>query len=204
MTHEPTVFVVDDDQAVCGFLRELIGMSGQSVETFSSAEEFLISDKVEKPGCLLLDIRMPGMSGLDLQKELRARAIRLPIIFLSAHGDIAMAVQAVKDGAHDFIEKPFSNKHLLACIQSALATISFSDEAKYDPNEINIRLGTLTPRERQILELVVAEESNKGIAERLNISERTVEVHRSNMMRKMGAGSPTSLLKMTLIAKTQF
>ena len=196
MTREPTVFVVDDDEAVRHFLRGLIASVGLRVEVYAAARDFLDAFEVGTPGCLLLDIRMPGLSGLELQRELAERDIRLPVIILTGHGDVRVAVHALKAGAVDFIEKPFNNDLLLGRIQKAVADSVEADSARVRHDEIAGRLGLLTPRERQVLDLVVAGETNKGVARRLDISEKTVEVHRARVMEKMRAKSFAALVKM--------
>ncbi len=196
MTRDPTVFVVDDDEAVRRFLGGLIASVGLRVETYASAREFLDAFEPGSPGCLLLDIRMPGMSGLELQKELAERAAGLPVIILTGHGDVQLAVHAMKAGAVDFIEKPFNNELLLDRIQKAVAEGVLADSARVKHDEIAGRMKLLTPRERQVLDLVVAGETNKGVARRLDISEKTVEVHRAKVMEKMRAKSLAVLVKM--------
>jgi FixJ family two-component response regulator len=196
MTPEPTVFVVDDDQAVRRFLCGLIASVDLRVEAYASAREFLDAYEPGRPGCLLLDIRMPGMSGLELQKELAERAIGLPVIILTGHGDVQVAVHAMKAGAVDFIEKPFNNELLLDRIQKAVAKSVDAGSTRVRRDQIMGRVDLLTPRERQVLDMVVAGETNKGVARRLDISERTVEIHRSNAMAKMQAKSLADLVKM--------
>jgi FixJ family two-component response regulator len=195
MTRQPTVFVVDDDPAVRRFLRGLIAAVDLHVEACGSAQEFLDAYEPGAPGCLVLDIRMPGMSGLELQRELVRRGIALPIIILTGHGNVPVAVHAMKAGAVDFIEKPFNNELLLDRVQGAVAQSvrACGDRAKQ--REISGRLELLTPRERQVLDRVVAGKINKRIADELNISKKTVEIHRSNMMAKMRAKSLADLVK---------
>lgn len=195
MTPEPTVFVIDDDKAVRHFLRGLIASVNLRVEAFTSAQEFLAAYRSSSPGCLLLDIRMPGMSGLELQQELSVRGIDLPVIVLTGHGDVQVAVHAMKAGAVDFIEKPFNNELLLDRVQKAVAKSVDTYEDRIKRDEILNRRKLLTPRERQVLDLVVAGESNKGIARHLHISEKTVEIHRANVMGKMQAKSLADLVK---------
>lgn len=195
MTREPIVFVVDDDEAVRHFLRGLIVSVGLRVETYASAQEFLDAVRPGSPGCLLLDIRMPGMSGLELQRELAERSIGLPVIILTGHGDVQLAVHAMKAGAVDFIEKPFNNELLLDRVQKAVAESVDADSARLKRDEVTSRLDLLTPRERQVLDLVVAGETNKGAARRLGISEKTVEIHRARVMDKMRAKSLVDLVK---------
>lgn len=195
MTSEPTVFIIDDDQAVRRFLSGLIESVNLQVETFASAQEFLDAYEPGRLGCLLLDIRMPGMSGLELQNELAERACSLPIIILTGHGNVQVAVHAMKAGAVDFIEKPFNNELLLDRIQKAVAESVDAGSARIKRQDIAGRMARLTPRERQVLDLVICGDTNKGVARRLDISERTVEIHRSNVMAKMQAKSLAELVK---------
>ena len=195
-TFEPTVFVVDDDQAVRRFLCGLITSVDIPVESYASAQDFLDSYEPGHPGCLLLDIRMPGMSGLELQQELDRRAIDLPVIILTGHGNVQVAVNAMKAGAVDFVEKPFNNELLLDRIQRALSDSVKVRETRLEQEEIKARMARLTPREREVLERVIAGDTNKGVARRLGISDKTVELHRSRVMEKMKAGSLAALVKM--------
>jgi len=195
-TTEPTVFVVDDDHAVRRFLCGLIASIGVPVESYASARDFLDSYEPGRAGCLLLDIRMPGMSGLELQQELDRRAIDLPVIILTGHGNVQVAVNAMKAGAVDFIEKPFNNELLLDRVQRALSEGVKAREARLEQEAIKDRMARLTPRERQVLERVIAGDTNKGVARRLGISEKTVELHRSQVMEKMQAESLAALVKM--------
>ena len=198
MTNEPTVFVVDDDDAVRRFLTGLIRSIDLTVEDYASAKDFLDAYEPGRPGCLLLDVRMPGMSGLELQRELAERSIELPVVILTGHGNVPVAVQAMKAGAVDFIEKPFNNELLLDRIQTAVARSLRSDSEREKHDEASRRLDTLTPRERQIFDLVVSGETNRSIAHRFMISEKTVEIHRANVMRKMRANSLASLVHMAV------
>ena len=198
MTSEPTVFIVDDDDAVRRFLTGLIQSIDLKVEAYASAKDFLDAYRPGRPGCLLLDVRMPGMSGLELQRELAERSIELQVVILTGHGNVPVAVQAMKAGAVDFIEKPFNNELLLDRIQRAVAESLRSGSEREKHGETLRRLGTLTPRERQVFDLVVAGETNKGIAHRLAISGKTVEIHRANVMRKMRARSLASLVHMAV------
>ena len=195
---EPVVFIVDDDAAVRRFLNGLIESVELRVEAYASAQEFLDSYQAGQPGCLVLDVRMPGMSGLELQRELADRAIDLPVIILTGHGNVQLAVHAMKAGAVDFVEKPFDNELLLDRIQRAVAESLRADDERIKCDEIAERKRRLTPRERQVLDLVVAGETNKGVARHLDISERTVEIHRANAMRKMRAKSLADLVKMAV------
>ena len=196
MTPEPTVFVVDDDEAVRRFLRGLIASIGLRVEIHGSAQMFLDAYEPGTPGCLVLDLRMPNMSGLELQKKLAERAIDLPVIIVTGHGDVQVAVHAMKNGAFDFVEKPFNNELLLDSIQKAVADSERSTNLRVEREAFNSRIELLTPRERQVLEIVVTGETNKGVARYLDISDKTVEIHRAHVMEKMQAKSLAHLVKM--------
>ena len=193
---EPTVFIVDDDDAVRRFLSGLIESVELRVEAFASARDFLEAYEPGQPGCLVLDVRMPGMSGLELQRELADQAIDLPVIILTGHGNIRLAVHAMKAGAIDFVEKPFDNELLLDRIQKAVAENVRAASERIKRIEIAERLQLLTPRERGVLDLVVDGQTNKGVARHLDISEKTVEIHRANVMQKMQAKSLADLVKM--------
>jgi FixJ family two-component response regulator len=193
---EPTVFVVDDDDAVRRFLRGLIESVDLRVETFASPLDFLETYESDQPGCLVLDLRMPGMSGLELQRKLGDRGIDLPVIILTGHGNVQVAVHAMKAGAVDFVEKPFDNELLLNRIQEAVAGNLRAHGERSEREEIAERMRLLTPRERQVLDLIVAGQTNKGAARHLDISEKTVEIHRANVMQKMRAQSLADLVKM--------
>ncbi len=196
MTPEPTVFIVDDDDAVRRFLSGLIASVELRVEAFASARDFLEAYEPGRPGCLVLDVRMPGMSGLELQRELADQAIDLPVIILTGHGNVQLAVRAMQAGAIDFVEKPFDNELLLDRIQRAVAENVRAGDKRTKRIEIAGRIQLLTPREREVLDLVVAGQTNKGVARHLDISEKTVEIHRANVMRKMQAKSLADLVKM--------
>lgn len=199
MKPDPTVFVVDDDDAVRRFLSGLIASVGLNVETYASAQKFLDAYERGHAGCLVLDIRMPGMSGLELQKELVERDIRIPVIILTGHGDVQIAVQTMKAGAFDFIEKPFNNELLLDRIQKAMAQQVDVTIDRVKRDDIANRISLLTPRERQVMDMVANGEMNKLIAHRLGISEKTVEIHRSRVMEKMQARSLADLVRMVVI-----
>ena len=202
MTPNPTVFVVDDDEAVRSSLRWLIKSTGLTVETYASAAEFLAAYAGGRAGCLLLDVRMPQMGGLDLQKKLAEYPIPIPIIFISAHATVPVAVRAMRYGAVDFFTKPFDNQALLdrlgECVQENAR--QWAESARQ--NATVSRLASLTPREREVMERVVAGQPNKVIAAELDISIKTVEAHRANMMEKMGATSLAELLHMALTLKS--
>ena len=196
MKTEATVFVVDDDKAVRRFLEGLITSVGLRVKSCASAREFFDTYEQGSRGCILLDIRMPGTSGLEIQKMLKERDIDLPVIILTGHGDVQIAVHAMKAGAVDFIEKPFNNELLLDRIQTTVEQSLRSSTGSVDRTRIAERIELLTPRERQVLDLVVAGETNKGVARQLLISERTVEIHRAKVMAKMRAKSLAELVRM--------
>jgi FixJ family two-component response regulator len=193
---DPTVFIVDDDDAVRRFLSGLIESVELRVEAFASARDFLEAYEPGRSGCLVLDVRMPGMSGLELQRELADQAIDLPVIILTGHGNVQLAVHAMQAGAIDFVEKPFDNELLLDRIQRAVAENVRAGGERIKRIEIAERMQLLTPREREVLDLVVAGQTNKGAARHLDISEKTVEIHRANVMRKMQAKSLADLVKM--------
>lgn len=194
----PTIFVVDDDAAVRDALKLLLRSVGQAVETFGSGQEFIDAYGEDRAGCLVLDIRMPGMSGLELQQKLNERHSILPIIFITGHGDVPMAVEAMQAGAVDFIQKPFRDQDLIDRINQALEKDSNNRAALGERNDIRRRLETLTPREREVLDLVVHGKANKVIAGDLKLSQRTVEIHRARVMEKMQASSLAHLVRMVL------
>lgn len=194
----PTIFVVDDDAAVRDALKLLLRSVGHAVETFGSAQEFLDAYGEDRAGCLVLDIRMPGMSGLELQQKLNEQHSILPIIFITGHGDVPMAVEAMQAGAVDFIQKPFRDQDLIDRINQALEKDSSNRAALGERNDIRRRLETLTPREREVLDLVVHGKANKVIAGDLKLSQRTVEIHRARVMEKMQASSLAHLVRMVL------
>ena len=194
----PTIFVVDDDAAVRDALKMLLRSVGQAVETYGSGQEFLDTYSEDRPGCLVLDIRMPGMSGLELQQKLNEKHSILPIIFITGHGDVPMAVEAMQAGAVDFIQKPFRDQDLIDRINQALEKDLSNRAALGERNDIRRRLETLTPREREVLDLVVHGKANKVIAGDLKLSQRTVEIHRARVMEKMQASSLAHLVRMVL------
>ncbi len=193
-----TVFVVDDDDAVRDSLGMLLRSVELPVETFDSGLAFLERYRPNLIGCLVLDIRMPKMSGLELQQKLREAGSRLPVIFITGHGDIPMAVQAIKEGAADFIQKPFRHQDLLDRIHSALVEDNRLRSADAQRETLAARYDSLTEREREVMLMVVAGKANKVIAIDLNLSQRTVEIHRARVMEKMQARSLADLVKMAI------
>jgi RNA polymerase sigma factor (sigma-70 family) len=200
MSRELTVFVVDDDQAMRNSLKWLIESVGMQVETFDSAQAFLDAYYPARGGCLLVDVRMPGMSGLELQAYLRRREIGIPVIIITGHGDVSMAVKAMKVGAVDFIEKPFDDEELLNSIRNALQHDQKQRVLRAQRDDISARVAELTPREHEVMTLVTDGKSNKEIAVELGVSAKTVEVHRARMMDKMRADSLAELVRMALLA----
>jgi FixJ family two-component response regulator len=190
------VFVVDDDASARQSLKNLIGSVGLRVEAFASAQDFLRSKLSDAPACLVLDVRLPGLSGLDLQKRMAGAGIAIPIIFITGHGDIPMTVQAMKAGAVEFLTKPFRDQDLLDAIQQALDRNRAAREQQGEIEELHSRLDSLTPRERQVMGLVVAGLLNKQIAGELGTSETTIKIHRRQVMEKMGADSLAELVRM--------
>ena len=200
MSLEPVVFVVDDDQAIRSSLKWLIESVGLRVETYDTADKFMRSYYPGRAGCLLLDVRMPGMSGLELQEYFAKHDIIIPIIIITGHGDVPMAVRAMKSGAIDFIEKPFNDELLLESIRNALALDLKQRETQAQRAEIAARLAHLTPREHEVMEMVTDGRSNKEIATGLGVSAKTVEAHRARVMEKMEAGSLAELVRMVIAA----
>ena len=199
---EPTVFIVDDDEAMRDALDTLIRSVGMRTSLHASADEFLAAYDPEQPGCLVLDERMPGMSGLDLQDALAEQGIKLPVIIITGHGDIPMAVQAMRAGAVDFLEKPFREQELLHRIHQAIEQDARTRRDRAAKAEITARLASLTPREGQVLDLVVAGKPNKAIAGELGLSHKTVEFHRAKIMDKMRADNVAELVRMVLAAES--
>jgi len=189
------VFVVDDDASLRESLQDLIGSVGLRVEAFASAQEFLGSRRPDTPSCLVLDVRLQGLSGLDLQKRMAEVKIEIPIIFITGHGDIPMTVQAMKAGAVGFLTKPFRDQELLDAIQQALELDRRARERWARLEELHSRYRSLTPREREVIALVVTGLLNKQIAGELGTSEAAVKVHRQHVMEKMGAGSLADLVR---------
>lgn len=192
----PTVFIVDDDAAIRVAMQALLDSVNIAHEIYASADEYLENVGEQRPGCLVLDIRMPGLGGLELQDELINRGNTVPIIFITGHGDVPMAVEAMQKGAVDFIQKPFRDQELLDRIREALATDKQRREKQQVHDEVTRRLEKLTKREREVFNLVVTGKPNKVIAYELGVSQRTVEIHRARVMEKMQARSLANLVKM--------
>jgi FixJ family two-component response regulator len=190
------VFVIDDDPLVRASVADLLNSAGFTVQTFGSATEFAQGQRPDVPACLILDVELPGLSGLDLQAELAKSGIEMPIVFLTGHGDIPMSVRAMKAGAVEFLTKPFAKQELLDAIKEALLRDGEVRKQRSESFELQERLGTLTPRERQVLALVVTGRLNKQIAGELGTTEETIKVHRGRVMRKMGANSLADLVRM--------
>jgi len=192
----PIVFVVDDDPSVRRSIKRLIGSVGLQVELFGSAQEFLLGKRPDAPSCLVLDIRLPGISGLDFQHELAEANIHIPIIFITAHGDIPMTVRAMKAGAVEFLTKPFREQDLLDAIQLALERDRGRRQQEAELTVLRERFESLSPREREVVAMVVSGMLNKQIAAQIGTAENTVKIHRSRAMEKMQANSLADLVKM--------
>jgi len=202
MSKQATVFVVDDDQAMRNSLKWLIESVGLTVRTYASADDFIKDYYPGRAGCLLLDVRMPGMSGLELQEQFLGQQIKIPIIIITGHGDVPMAVRAMKAGAVDFIEKPFNDELLLESIRNALIKDVGQRTAQSARADIATRLVHLTPREHEVMEMVTSGRANKDIAKTLGVSSKTVEAHRARVMEKMQASSLAELVKMAIVANS--
>jgi len=192
----PMVLVIDDDASVRGALRDLFESVGLRVIVFESTQEFLLTERPDAPSCLVLDVRLPGQGGLDFQRALNERNLALPIVFLTGHGDIPMAVRAMKAGAIEFLTKPFREQDLLDAVQAALDRDRSTRADEELLTELRQRCDALTPREQTVMSLVVAGLRNKQIAGEIQTSEATVKVHRTNLMRKMQASSLADLIVM--------
>jgi FixJ family two-component response regulator len=201
LSESSSVYVVDDDPAMRDSLKWLLESVDFQVHVFESATSFLEEYGGQRPACLVLDVRMPGMSGLDLQDELVRRGITIPMIMISAHGDVPVAVRALKTGAIDFIEKPFSDQLLLDRVRQALHNDQQASETDEVKETIRARKASLTPREKEVMELVVAGNPNKSVASHLGLSQKTVEIHRARVMSKMSAGSLAELVRDCLMLK---
>jgi two-component system response regulator FixJ len=194
----PMVFIVDDDEAVRDSLRLLLKSVGIAAQVFGSAQEFLAAYDAARPGCLVLDIRMPGMSGMELQQHLNTRGAVIPLLFITGHGDVPMAVQAMKNGAFDFLQKPFRDQELIDRVQRALAKDAENRVGLSQHSKMRSRLDSLTSREREVLELMVQGKPNKIMAADLGISQRTVEIHRARVMEKLGVNSLAQAVRMMM------
>jgi RNA polymerase sigma factor (sigma-70 family) len=197
-TQKFTVYIVDDDQAIRHAMELLMRSVGLEYEIFHSGDDFLKDYTNDRAGCLVLDIRMPGLGGLELQEKLNELGSTLPIIFITGHGDVPMAVEAMQKGAVDFIQKPFRDQELLDRISEAVKTDQERRSAREEKAEVRERIGKLTNREHQVLDLVVTGKPNKVIAYELGVSQRTVEIHRARVMEKMQAKSLADLVRMHL------
>ncbi|HEX7216330.1 MAG TPA: response regulator transcription factor [Methylomirabilota bacterium] len=194
---EAVVYVVDDDASVRRALSRLIHSVGLEVMTFPSAQAFLAFTPSDRPACLVLDVRLPGPSGLDLQAALTQADRSVPIVFITGHGNVPTSVRAMKGGAVDFLQKPFNDQELLDCVQRALRRSGEERAERAERSELERRVGSLTPREREVLLLVVAGMLNKQIADKLGIAEKTIKVHRGRVMEKMQADSIADLVRMS-------
>jgi FixJ family two-component response regulator len=190
------VYVVEDDPSVRRSTERLVRSAGLQVQTFASATEFLESERPDLPSCLVLDVRLPDLNGLDLQQQLTRAGVQVPIIFMTGHGDIPMTVRAMKAGAVEFLTKPFRTQDLLAAIQAALEQDRIAHRARRASSTLRQRYDSLTPREREVMRLIVAGMLNKQVAFELATTERTVKFHRAHIMRKMEAGSLADLVRM--------
>jgi FixJ family two-component response regulator len=193
---DPIVFIVDDDLSVRRSTERLVQSAGLKVQTFTSAREFLTNARFEGPACLVLDVRMPGLSGMDLQRELTQAGIRVPIIFITGHGDIPMSVRAMKAGAVEFLTKPFRSRGLLDAIRAALERDRSAHKERSEIGELRQRYEQLTPREREVMAFVAAGLLNKQVAGELATTERTIKFHRAHIMQKMRAESLADLVRM--------
>ena len=201
MGTEPVIHVIDDDDSARHSLEFLIDCAGMAVRTYPSASAFLAAVPDLEPGCIVTDVRMPEMSGLQLIERLKALGVTLPVIVITGHADVPMAIEAMKQGVADFIEKPFSDDAILGAIRSALARADGRSQLDAEKAEVSSKMATLSQREREVLQGLVQGQANKVIAYELDISPRTVEVYRANVMTKMGAGSLSELVRMVTIAE---
>jgi FixJ family two-component response regulator len=193
----PTVFIIDDDRSMRQAVQDLVESVGLRAESFAAGEEFLAKGRTNGPSCLVLDVRLPQMSGLDFQNRLTESGMQVPIIFITAHGDVPMSVKALKAGAVEFLTKPFRDQDLIDAIQRALQRDRVAREQQAEILVVHERYQTLTPREREVMALVVSGLLNKQIASEIGASEATVKIHRGNVMQKMQAGSLIELVRIS-------
>jgi two-component system response regulator FixJ len=201
---EPVVYIVDDEAAIRDSLAMLLGAVGLATRCYASAKDFLAQYREDSRACLVADVRMPGLSGLELQEALRSRGAELPVIVITGHGDVAMAVRAMKAGASDFIEKPFNDQVMIDAVHRALARSAEEGGARPQAaarSVLETRIAQLTPREKEVMLLVAEGRPNKVVATRLGLSTRTVEVHRAKLMEKMGARSLADLVRMAIVCE---
>lgn len=198
-----TIYIVDDDEAVRESLSWLISSTGHKAKAFASADHFLESFDSSRQGCVLMDVRMPGMNGMELQQRLAEKPNCLPVIIITGHGDVQMAVRAMKQGAFDFIEKPFNDEVMLDLVQKALDECATRHKSVAKQQSITALLERLTPREKEVLDLIATGETNKGIARVLEISDKTVEAHRARVMEKLEATSLADLMKKVMAARPE-
>jgi FixJ family two-component response regulator len=196
---EPTVFIVDDDEAVREGLSALLTAKRHRVETYPSAEAFLAAVGPQREGCLIADIRMTGMSGMELQRELKRRSMPIPVVIITGHGEVPLAVAALKAGAVDFLEKPFDSDAILASVEEAMRRLGKARAQGFDRATIAERAATLSAREREVMDLVAAGQPNKIVAHRLGIAIRTVEIHRARVMEKLEARNLSELVRMVIV-----
>jgi two-component system, LuxR family, response regulator FixJ len=199
----PVVLIVDDDERMRAALRRLCFTEGLSAELFESGVELLESARFDRPGCLILDVKMPGMNGLEVQTQLNARGVDMPTIFLTGASDVPIAVAAMRAGAVDFLEKPFENEHLIARVRQAIVRHQQQRIGNEERRDLGQRFESLTPREREVLDLVVAGQTSKEIARTLGASHRTIEIHRNHLMEKTRAESLADLIRLRLIERGQ-
>jgi two-component system response regulator FixJ len=202
MATDAVVHLIDDDESVRQAVAFMLTTSGFAVRVYESATAFLNALASVQPGCIVTDVRMPGMDGLELQRELKTRGVGLPVIVITGHADVSLAVEAMKAGAVDFIEKPFNDESLLAAIRVAVERHSGDSRRSLEVAAIRAKLDSLSPREREVLDGLIAGLPNKTIAYDLNISARTVEVHRANLMSRMAANSLADLVRMVFVARS--
>jgi two-component system response regulator FixJ len=200
MMNRGTVHIVDDDPSVQRSLRRLLESVGLTVDCYNTAQDFIERHDPGAPGCLLLDVRMPGLSGLELQDQLRSEGCELPIIFVTGYGDVPMTARAMKAGAIDFLQKPFNDQELLEALERALARNSQMRREQAERSKVQTRLRLLTPREREVLERVIAGKTNKEVAAEFGITEKTIKVHRARVMEKMQADSLAQLVVLAQVA----